>query len=234
MSTRDLTRESAQHEPARSSRKIGPTTSGSGARVRGQDWAVTEPGDVAAVMQPLGVWWGGCRGLGGRDLWLGSQTRAHHDVEIVVRRDDQAAVHRRLRDNWELGCIDPLGSGWRVWRADDRIEPPAFQLNARARSREGPPMEFDIFLESTVDATWIFRREPRVQRPLDDVVTTSETGLPVVKPEVQLLYMSTSHASKNELDFERARPHLSDEASTWLRHALTATRPGHRWLDRLP
>ena len=116
-----------------------------------QNGLVLVPFSVAEVMSDVGVWWG----MGGGwaiDLWLGEQTREHHDVEVVVRRCDQAAVHAVLAANWELRCLDPPGSGWREWNGAP-IEHPAFQLQARSST-----IEFDIFTETVDDATWRFRR----------------------------------------------------------------------------
>lgn len=176
-------------------------------------------------MQPLGVWWAVAGGWA-IDLWLGARTREHHDVEIVVRREDQAVVHGGLRDDWELGCRSD--SGWRPWGDDEQIVAPSFQLKA---SR--PPIEFDIFLESTIDDTWIFRRDARVQRGLADVVTISESGIPVVSPEIQLLYMAKSDEPKNQHDFERARRRLPDDAASWLSETLAMLYPLHPWLAQL-
>jgi len=77
----------------------------------------TRPADVADVMRRLGIWWGIAGGWA-IDVWLGETTRDHHDVEVVVRRDDQAAVHAALIDDWSLTCLDPPGNAWRGWDAE--------------------------------------------------------------------------------------------------------------------
>lgn len=109
------------------------------------------PAAVAHVMRPRGVWWAVAGGWA-IDLWLGEQTREHHDLEVVVARTDQLAVHDVLRTDWDLYCLDPPGSGWRPWTGDP-ITAPAFQLQAR---RAGPC--FDIFLETVVDGSSSARR----------------------------------------------------------------------------
>ena len=100
-------------------------------------------------MNQVGVWWAVAGGWA-IDLWLGEQTRDHHDVEVVVRGSDQAAVHAALGQRLELYCIDPPGTGWRLWTGG-RIEPPAFQLQARSTTSE-----FDIFTETADQTTWHF------------------------------------------------------------------------------
>jgi hypothetical protein len=181
---------------------------------------------VAEVMRRADIWWAVAGGWA-IDLWLGEQTREHHDVEVVVRRDDQTAAWDSLHNDWELRCIDPPKSGWSPWLRTNRIEPPSFQLKAcRAL------LEFDLFLESTSDDTWIFRRDGRVQRSIDEL-TTTRSGIPIVDPAVQLLYMAKSEEPKNQHDFEVARPTLGDASAEWLRGALGVVHPGHPWLGQL-
>ena len=77
------------------------------------EWVLV-PFLVAEVMSEVGVW----RAVAGGwaiDLWLDEQTRDHHDVEVVVRRCDQAVVHEALCPRWDLACLDPPGGGWRQW-----------------------------------------------------------------------------------------------------------------------
>jgi hypothetical protein len=181
---------------------------------------------VAGVMQPLGVWWAVAGGWA-IDLWVGCQTRDHHDVEVVVRRTDQQAVWDSLHNGWELLCLDPPGSAWAEWLCDTEMVQPSFQLKARA-----PGFEFDLFLESVSEDSWCFRRDDRVQRPIDRIVST-RAGIPIVVPEVQLLYMAKSEEPKNQHDFETVRSMLDERSSRWLRDALALVHPGHRWLDAL-
>ena len=178
-------------------------------------------------MSRVDVWWAVAGGWA-IDLWLGEQTREHHDVEVVVRRDDQTTVWDALHDDWELRCLDPPGGEWQPWKRTNRIELPSFQLEARS-----PALEFDIFLESTVDDVWLFRRDHRVRRALVEL-TAMRSGIPVVRPEVQLLYMAKSEEPKNEHDFTVASPTLDDASRTWLRRALTIVDSQHQWLPRLP
>jgi hypothetical protein len=181
---------------------------------------------VAAAMRPVEIWWAVAGGWA-IDLWLGHQTRDHHDIEVVARRDDQTAAWDSLHNDWELSCIDPPNDGWRPWRRCEHLEPPSFQAKAH-----GPPLEFDIFLESTSNDTWIFRRDGRVQRSIHEVTIVS-SGVPIVDPAVQLLYMAKSEDPKNQHDFEVARPALEPGSSEWLRSALAVAHPGHRWLAQL-
>ena len=177
-------------------------------------------------MNEVGVMW---RVAGGWaiDLWLGEQTREHHDIEVIVPRHDQQAVHQALHVGWELYCLDPPGSGWRPWRGQ-LIEPRAFQLQVRSAGEA-----FDIFTETIDNKMWHFRRDERIVRSAADLVLVSASGIPIVRPEVQLLYMAKSDEAKNQHDFAVARPTLDSAAVSWLAHALATTIPTHPWLADL-
>ena len=107
------------------------------------------------------------------------------------------------------------------------VELPSFQLKARR-----PSTEFDLFLESTNHDTWTFRRDGRVQRSIEEVITT-RAGLPIVDPAVQLLYMAKSEEPKNQHDFEVAARRSTTCPRSGCDAALAVTHPGHRWLLRL-
>jgi hypothetical protein len=175
---------------------------------------------TVAAMSRVDVWWAVAGGWA-IDLWLGEQTRDHHDVEVAVRRQDRSHVWDRLADTHELLRIDPPGSGWRPWNRADVVEPPAFQLQARA-----PRSTFDLFLENVGGGTWTFRRDLRIHRPLADVTTTVASGVRALRPEVQLLYMAKSDEPKHQLDFDAALPLLDSRARDWLATTLATTHPG--------
>lgn len=181
---------------------------------------------VADVMNEIGVWWAVAGGWA-IDLWLDEQTREHHDIEVVVRRCDQAPIHAVLRRRWELYCLDPPGTGWRPWNGTV-VEAPAFQLQARS-----PTTEFDIFTETADHEVWHFRRDERITRPSSAVSTRSAAGIPIVRPEIQLLYMAKAMETKNLQDFAAARPTLDPDAASWLAQALTITLPEHPWIGAL-
>ena len=170
----------------------------------------------------------GSRGwLGDRSLARHADPRDHHDIEVVIGRADKTRVLGLLPDAWELRCIDPLGSGWTAW-AGHRVKPPAFQLQARNSSGE-----FDLFLETVDGGVWRYRRDDRVELPGAAVTTVTMCGLPVVRPEIQLLYMAKSTEPKNASDFAHAAPQLDSVARAWLSWSLTLTEPNHPWLAAL-
>jgi hypothetical protein len=61
----------------------------------------------------------------------------------------------------------------------------------------------------------------------------SKSGLPILAPEIELLYKSKSIRPKDRHDFEAIVPRLSAEARDWLREALSVVSPGHPWIEEL-
>lgn len=77
------------------------------------------------------------------------------------------------------------------------------------------------------------RRDPRIRLHVRELALRSPSGVPVVAPEVQLLYKARHDAEKNEHDFAIVTPLLSRTRRAWLREALELVHPGHRWIQAL-
>jgi hypothetical protein len=83
------------------------------------------------------------------------------------------------------------------------------------------------------DTHFRFRRDRTIVAPLNQAILTAG-GLPMVGPEIALLYKSSALAlPENVADFKTSLPHLSPEQRAWLRVALTTTAGEHPWLIAL-
>ena len=82
---------------------------------------------------------------------------------------------------------------------------------------------------------WVCRRNPEVRKPLAQVgVMTSAGGVPILVPEIVLLYKAHDLTEKYEADFRSALPDLTPSRRAWLLGALDETGPNHLWARRLP
>jgi hypothetical protein len=88
-------------------------------------------------------------------------------------------------------------------------------------------------LADTREDWWLFRRTPAIARVLADVGGVSIEGIPYLAPEIQLLYKAKAPRPKDEADFVKTLPALSQERRRWLKTALTMVHPQHSWLDLL-
>jgi hypothetical protein len=87
-----------------------------------------------------------------------------------------------------------------------------------------------VLLNEIDDQTFRFRRDQAVTCPLDQAFVRAASGLPILAPEIVLLYKSSSLEPDNWADFRAALPALSPARRAWLEVALARTAPSHPWL----
>jgi hypothetical protein len=169
------------------------------------------------------------------DLFVGEVTREHEDLEVGVFRHHQAALHARY-EGWD--AYKSVG-GWTPWEPDEELELPIHQILFR-RPESGFPEPWEpnyeerqFFLNEAEGGIWISRRDPRIRLHVRELAQRNADGVPVVAPEVQLLYKARHGQKKDEHDFELVEPHLRGARRGWLREALELVHPGHRWIKAL-
>ena len=165
------------------------------------------------------------------DLFLGQVTRVHGDVDVIVARSDQLTLQEyMLERGWQF--LTPFQKKLEPWPAAMRLEPPRHQAHAH----KGEAL-IDFLLTDIEHGVWKYRRQPDIVRLLERGRMQSERGLPFLAPELVLLFKSQNTSrkerGKDQADFEQALPHLEAERRAWLRWALTAVSPGHRWIEQL-
>jgi hypothetical protein len=164
------------------------------------------------------------------DLLVGRQTRSHGDLDVLVLRPEQHVVRSYLKA-WDVHAADPPGT-LRPWPIGEVLPPSVHDI--WCRRDPSAPWSFQLMIDDIDGDDWLFRRDNRVRRPVTTLFgRASRPGLPVLAPEVQLLYKSGSLREKDAEDFVSALPHLAVDERHWLREALRATRPDHDWICRL-
>lgn len=89
-------------------------------------------------------------------------------------------------------------------------------------------------LDRSEGGDWIYRRDERIRRPLDELNGPASTPeRRVLAPEIRLLYKSKSRRPKDDTDFAACRPSLSESQRRWLSDALRQTSASHDWLQEL-
>jgi hypothetical protein len=181
---------------------------------------------VAAVMGTTdAVWW--LSGGQALDRFVGRVTRAHGDIDVSIRRGDLARTAERLGDRLEL----KIASGGRLYDLD--AGPAAESVHGLwARDRGGGGWRVQINLEPVDGDDWVFRRDPRVRRPLREVVHDLE-GLPCVNPAVQLLWKAKEPLPKDETDLANVLPLLPPDERAWLQAAIALAHPDCPWRSRI-
>ena len=191
-------------------------------------WEPLAPREVRELLDACPVpWWiGGGYAI---DAFVGRfDRRVHDDVDIGLPAREQHAVRASLV-GWDFHCADPPGQ-LRPWRPGEHLEEPIHDV--WVRERVDGPWRLQLMLDTADGEEWVYRRDPRVRRPLAELVWWID-DVPYLVPETQLLYKAKRMRLKDEQDFTDALPLLDDRRRRWLRRSLDLVHPGHPWLARL-
>lgn len=190
-------------------------------------WAARTPQDAAELFAGYDrPWW--IAGGWAIEAFTGI-SRPHGDVDPSIPRSDVGALRRHLAgrlDVWEAdsGTLRPLLDG------DDVVSDECENLWLRRGGAE--PWEYDVILMHATHATWTFKRDARVSRPLAEILWERDS-IRYLAPEVQLLHKARALRPQDQADFEATVPLLDATARTWLRDALELTHPDHDWIAAL-
>jgi hypothetical protein len=165
------------------------------------------------------------------DLWLDRETRSHKDVDVAVLRRDQTEVRRYLVDRgWTVEKA--VGRELSPWEAGETLELPIHVVWCRNPAHD--PDFLELVLNEAAESTFLFRRDSSLVLPLDRAFQRSPSGLPILAPEIALLYKAKyPDLLENGGDLLVALPALSPGSRRWLRASLARIHPGHAWLDAL-
>lgn len=110
------------------------------------------------------------------------------------------------------------------------MEPDEEQLWARRDASE--PWLLDLLATPAEGDDWLFKKDRRVRRPLDDV-TRVVRDVPVLAAEVVLLHKAGNNRERDRADLLAIRDHLRSSDLEWLHEAVATVCPDHEWLDSL-
>lgn len=190
-------------------------------------WLARTPQDVLELMRGYDrPWW--IAGGWAIEAFTGV-ARPHDDVDPSILRSDAQALREHLSgrlDVWQAdsGTLRPLAPG------DDLLSEECENLWLRPSGAE--PWEYDVILMHATPATWTFKRDARISRPLAEILWQRD-GVTYLRPEVQLLHKAGAVRPKDQVDFDVCAPLLDAAARSWLRSSLELAHPGHRWLPAL-
>lgn len=191
-------------------------------------WDPLSPQAAAALFAECAAPWWIAGGYAVAAFSGSFERRPHDDLDVGLLARDQDVARELLR-GWDLHCADPPGR-LRPWRPGEVLEEPIHDI--WARERRAGPWRFQLVLNPAEGGEWVYRRDPRIRRPVVDLVWQSG-GIPYLVPEVQLLFKSKTLRPKDEQDLRRCLPLLDERRRGWLRRALEVSHPGHPWLGLL-
>lgn len=192
------------------------------------EWDALSIAQVAALLggAPFPWWIAGGWAI---DLAIGRATRPHGDVEVAVLRKDQLSLREWLR-GWQLWFVPAPGGGLIRWTTSAALAPEVHEL--WCRGGDDGPWQLEVLFEESADGRWMYRRDGRISLPISEFGTTID-GVPVVRPEVALLYKSKRPRERDEADLLAALPALHDRSRAWLADALDRTGAPATWTAHL-
>lgn len=192
--------------------------------------AFREPLNVLQFMSRFPCSWCICGGWA-IDLLIQRVSRVHKDVDIAIWRRDQLVLRSYLvAQGWMLekavaGQLFP-------WVEGEFLELPIHTIWCRNAS--ATPSFIEVLFNEVDDHCFQFRRAFSITYPLNSAIVKSEIGIPILAPEIVLLYKAKNASDQgNQHDFEVALPYLDHGRRTWLNNALTELHPAHPWLDQV-
>lgn len=193
-------------------------------------WRNRTPADAAERFAGYpGRWW--IAGGWAIQAFTGVE-RKHGDLDPSIPRQELPLLRRHLAGRIDLWAADQEVLRVLLPGALDEDPLPDSCENVWARTSGADPWEYDIVLMSVVEDRWVFKRDARISRPIDEIVWTRD-GIPYLRPEIQLLHKARGLRPKDQSDFDAAWPMLAAEDRRWLREAITMTQPDHPWLARI-
>jgi len=193
------------------------------------NWDPMTPDLVYELLRGVSVpWW--IAGGWAIDLFLGRQTRPHDDTDVLIRRDDQLALQAFLSD-WDLHKTQQ--PGLKPWPKGEFLNPGVNDV--WCRRTPDSPWSLQFMLLDTQDDSWVFRRDSTITGPIASLGMATDSGIPYLSPDIQLLYKARSETvNKDDADFRNCAPLLEPEKREWLLSCLEQRLPdGHQWIALL-
>jgi len=188
-----------------------------------------EPLNVTKIMNNFDMSWSIAGGWA-ISIFIGYEIRKHKDIEIAILRRDQLALQRYLK-NWEFKKVIPDTGELEIWKNGEYLELPVHEIHAYNINYDPPALE--ILLNESNENEWVFRRNPEISRPISKLGIQSKMRIPILSPEIILLYKAKNPNNQDETDFNTIYKLLNKEQRNWLKESIKVCYPEHPWLDIL-
>ena len=172
-------------------------------------------------------WW--VAGGWSLNLFIGHPTRLHEDTDALVLYRDLHPIHTAL-PGWTIYASDPPET-LRPWVKGDRL--PKTIRDIWCRPTDAETWWFQFMIMHTEGDHRIFPRDRRVTGAVADL-SDARDGIPIIAPELQLLYKSrVPHRARDTSDMRRMIPRLITARQQWLRERVELLYPDSPALELL-
>ena len=134
-------------------------------------WRALHPRDAASLLAGIDVpWW--IAGGWALEMFRGTVTRPHADLDVGVLRRDISTVLDRL-SGWEMF----EAKGGRLTRLAPGALPRVDVYSLWGRPTAGDLWAIELMLNEADGDMWVYRRDPRIRRPLATAIRQSADGI---------------------------------------------------------
>ncbi len=185
-----------------------------------------EPKRVAALLKEYhGSWM--VAGGWAIDLFIGRETRDHQDIEIAIPRNEQLNLQAYLQ-GWELRYV--VDGAFFPWEDGLFLELPIHEIHGKGPNDD----DLEILFNEFEGEQWRFRRNLVIKYPAAKAIRVSPVDdIPMLSPEIALLYKAKWDEAKNYHDIQVCLPLLDQEQKNWLRKTIVIEHGSHPWLEFL-
>ncbi|ULG74562.1 nucleotidyltransferase domain-containing protein [Macrococcus brunensis] len=150
------------------------------------------------------------------DLYIGSQTRQHNDIDIMILNCDFQKIFAYLCRFTIYTAKDGELSIWDGQRLDD-------SYSLWVSEDDNSPFRFQIMLIEVNEDKWLYKRNNEIQGNLNSLFIKSVEEIPIISPEIQMLYKLDSDCvrPKDLEDFKAIKDHLNVRQKNWLMNYLS-------------
>lgn len=180
-----------------------------------KNWDPYRPEEIYELFKSLTIpWW--IAGGWAIDLFLGSKTRNHLDIDIQILRKDQLKLQEFL-EGWDLYKTNQ--PGLKPWKKDELLQLGVNSIWCRKAPED--PWKMQILFLDSEGTKWFYRRKPSIRGSISEIAKKTSSGISYLKPEIQLLFKAQKDpAPKDEQDFLNVLPLLKEEKLLWLKESI--------------
>lgn len=181
---------------------------------------------VVEVMKPFPYPWFIAGGWA-LDLAFAKQTREHEDVDLCCFREYLNGLLDFFSD-WNKEIAIPEEQRLVPCEKEEDAHPPRHELHLSKDNKK-----IEILLIDRTKSEVLFRRNPEIRMPLNEFKQIDRIGRPFVAPSWQLLFKAKDPRPKDNDDFLKHAPNLSENGKLWLLSSLRIHQPKSLWILQL-
>lgn len=186
-------------------------------------WQPWTPDEIAERLSGLEVPWYVAAGWA-IDLFLGSESREHEDLEIGVPAARFNVVAPYFA---EYDLMVPIDGLFWPYSADKDSH------QTWIRERAGGAWKLDVFREPSQEGHWVCRRDESIKLRYDVLIEHTASGIPYARPEIVLLFKAKAARDKDSVDLAAVLPRLTSSRRELLHDWIVQVHGNHPWLAQI-